>query len=260
MCCRVCRTRGGVLRPRAEPRQPRESPDPDARPGILGNRPTPPARVRTARGVGAAQRTPPSAPAATIMRRLLKVNGRPARPGDEPGCMDPKSVATEPLAVFLRERQHEQIFTLDRRCTHRRARERDARLRPPQWASAAQRSWLKKGECVTVDVGARSRGRVWADAETGDVLRLDEWVAGMHEFSVPFEHQRAWNTSSLALERSDSSIRYRPVTLLRPGRNTPAAGLRGNAHALAPRRHLHPHDADLLELPALHHRRAHRRR
>jgi hypothetical protein len=38
----------------------------------------------------------------------------------------------------------------------------------------------------------------------------------MHEFPVPFQHQRAWNSSTLALERSDSSIRYRPVRFSDP--------------------------------------------
>ena len=154
-------------------------------------------------------------PAATIMRRLVRVNGRAPRPGDEPGCMDPKAVATEPLAIFLPERQHEQIFrwTGDARIDGRASVRLDFAPRdgPPPTVS-----WLQKGECVTVDVGARSRGRVWADAATGDVLRLDEWIAGMHEFSVPYEHQRAWGTPSLGIERSDSSIRYRPVTFTDP--------------------------------------------
>ncbi len=154
-------------------------------------------------------------PGATIMRRLLRVNGRPPRPGDEPGCMDPKAVATEPLAMFLRERQHEQVFrpTGEARIDGRASVRIDFAPRngPPPTVS-----WLQKGECVTVDVGARSRGRVWADAATGDVLRLDEWIAGMHEFPVPYEHQRSWGTPSLAVERSDSSIRYRPVTFADP--------------------------------------------
>jgi hypothetical protein len=156
-----------------------------------------------------------SAPDATIKRRLLKVNGRAARPNDEPGCMDPKAVATEPLAVFLRGRQHEHVFswTGDARIDGRASVMLDF---APRAGPAPKVSWLKKGECVSVDVGARSRGRVWADAETGEVLRLDEWMAGMYEFPVPFEHQRAWNTSSLALERSDSSIRYRQVRFSDP--------------------------------------------
>ncbi len=163
--------------------------------------------------------TPPadtnSAPAANIMRRLLKVNGRPPRPGDEPQCMDPKSVATEPLAVFLRGRQHEQTFTWtgDGRIDGRASVMLDF---APRSGPAPAASWSNKGECVSVDVGSRSRGRVWLDAESGEVLRLDEWVAGMHEFTVPFEYQRAWNSMTLALERSDSSIRYRPVTFSDP--------------------------------------------
>ena len=170
-----------LLRPGAESRQPREGPNPDARPGLLGNRSPAPARVRARASNGCRRRDLTSAPDATMRRRLLKVNGRAARPSDEPGCLDPKAIATEPLAVFLRGRQHEQIFSWTGDARHRRARGRDARLRPPRWSSS-EGLLVEEGECVSVDVGARSRGRVWADAETGDVLRLDEWVAGMHEF------------------------------------------------------------------------------
>jgi hypothetical protein len=155
------------------------------------------------------------APEATIKRRLVKVNGRAPRPRDEPGCMDPKAVATEPLAVFLRGRQDDHVFswTGNARVDGRSSVMLDF---APRNGPPPKVSWLKKGECVSVDVGARSRGRVWIDADTGEVLRLDEWIAGMHEFPVPRDYQRSWNTTSLAVERSDSSIRYRPVKFTDP--------------------------------------------
>ena len=34
---------------------------------------------------------------ADVHRTLLTVNGRPPRPGDEPGCLDPKGISPEPL-------------------------------------------------------------------------------------------------------------------------------------------------------------------
>src|SRR3954464_124145 len=51
-------------------------------------------------------------PEATVLRQLLKVNGRAPRAKDEPGCMDPKSVSPEPLSMFLPTGQAEYIFTL----------------------------------------------------------------------------------------------------------------------------------------------------
>ena len=39
-------------------------------------------------------------------------------------------------------------------------------------------------------VPGRARGRVWLDAQTDDVLRLDEQMTGMFEFPIPAEHLR----------------------------------------------------------------------
>ena len=41
------------------------------------------------------------APEATIVRDLKKINGRAARPGDQPKCMDPRAISPEPLAFLL---------------------------------------------------------------------------------------------------------------------------------------------------------------
>jgi len=40
-----------------------------------------------------------SAPQPTVVRQLLKINGRTPKPGAEPGCMDPKSISPEPLEI-----------------------------------------------------------------------------------------------------------------------------------------------------------------
>jgi len=61
-----------------------------------------------------------------------------------------------------------------------------------------------------------TRGRVWVDPATGDVLRLDERLTGMYELRVPREHTRHGDPTWMMIERADSSIRYRPVAFHDP--------------------------------------------
>ena len=60
------------------------------------------------------------------------------------------------------------------------------------------------------------RGKVWADAESGEVLRLDEHLTGMFEFSIPPDQSRRGGPPRMILERLDTSIRYRPVEFSDP--------------------------------------------
>ena len=152
-------------------------------------------------------------PDATVLRQIVSVDGRPPRQGDEPGCMDPKPVSTEPLAMLLGGRQHEYAFAW---AGTGRTSGRDSVRLDYKSVSARPADITWKGECVTVDLPGRTRGRVWVDPTTTDVLRLDEQLTGTFEFRVPKEHTRPGSPSSLIIERADSSIRYRPITFHDP--------------------------------------------
>jgi hypothetical protein len=154
------------------------------------------------------------APQATVLRQLLKVNGRAPRPKDQAGCMDPKSVSPEPLGMLLPEGQEEYTFTLAGRGKQNRraAIMLDYRARK---AGPMTVTWTTD-ECFSVDLPGRSRGRVWIDVETGDVLRLDEHLTGMFDLTLPPRHRRSGGAVSLTIERLDSSIVYRPVTFTEP--------------------------------------------
>jgi hypothetical protein len=154
-----------------------------------------------------------AAPEAHVLRELVKVDGHAPRPDDEDRCMDPKAVSPEPLAILLPARQREYEFTwhgtgrtdgrasitLDYRATTR---------------GPAKIRWTEN--CVSVDLPGRNRGRIWVDAATGDVLRLDEELIGMFEFRVPKEHMIPGGPTSMMIERADSSIRYHAVAFHDP--------------------------------------------
>lgn len=161
--------------------------------------------------------TPPSGdghqPEANIVRQLVSVNGRPPRPGDEEKCMDPEPVSPEPMSMLLPGRRQEYAFTLAGRAKTdgRLSMMLDYRSRVVGPASV---KW--KDTCVSVDLPGRSRGRVWVDAETNDVLRLDEQLVGTFQFDVPPKQAIVGRAPWMVLEQSSSSIHYQAITFHDP--------------------------------------------
>lgn len=150
---------------------------------------------------------------ASVLRQLITVDGRPPRPKDKPGCMDPKPVSPEPLAMLLPNQQLEYAFTWGgtTRMDGRAVVMLDYRALA---VAPAQVTW--RDDCVSVELPGQSRGRVWADQTTGEVLRLDERLTGTFEFRVPNQQRRLGGPPSMMIERADMSIRYRPVTFRDP--------------------------------------------
>ena len=150
---------------------------------------------------------------ARVTRQLLAINGRPPRQGDEPGCLDPRSTSPEPLAFLLPERREKFTFKAAGlgRVDGRVALMIDYRSVRPEEPKA---EW--KEECVSIDLPGRARGRIWADPETAEILRLDEGITGLVDVPVPRKQQRAGGSAYMTIERADSSIRYRRVPFTDP--------------------------------------------
>jgi hypothetical protein len=148
-----------------------------------------------------------------VVRTLVSVNGRPPRPGDEPRCTDPRGVSPEPLAPLLPGRRANYVFTPAGRSDVRgRAAVmldyRSVRAEPPtvEW----------RDECATIDLPGRTRGRIWADAESAEILRVDEHLVGLVDIPVPLAQQRRGAARFMTLERADMSIEYRRVAFADP--------------------------------------------
>ena len=149
-----------------------------------------------------------TAPEPIIVRDLLETDGRPPGPGDDLECTDPELVSAEPLAIFLPARRHDFLFSWAGRD---REAGRDAIVLDYRTRSDESPTIDWDGPCVSIDLPGMRRGKVWADAESGDVLRLDEYLTGMFEFRVPREQSRWGGVLRMTIERADTSIRYRPV-------------------------------------------------
>jgi hypothetical protein len=84
---------------------------------------------------------------------------------------------------------------------------------------ASVESHLVEGreDCISFDIDGGMRGRVWIDAETYDVLRLDQALTVMVEIPLPKKiTRRAGNPTSWTMERMDTTIRFKPVSFTEP--------------------------------------------
>jgi len=153
-------------------------------------------------------------PEANVLRQLKSIDGRPPKSGEEPGCLDPKPVSLDPLSFLLPHHQQEYKFAykgIGKIGDGRTAAMVDY---APAGKPPPEITW--KDSCVEINVPARTTGRVWIDRFAGDVLRIDETVLGPFDVDVPESQRRKGATSSLVLDRADSSIRYKLVTFTEP--------------------------------------------
>ena len=160
------------------------------------------------------QPAPGTLPEATVLREILTVNGRGPRQSDDAACMDPKPVTPEPLGMLLASRRAEYVFSFAGTTRNMDGRPAVMLDFKPVAAGEADIQWEEK--CVTISLPGRSRGRIWIDAATDDVLRLDDHFVGLFEFRVPPKLAGLSGQSHMVVERADSSIRYRPVEFRDP--------------------------------------------
>jgi hypothetical protein len=152
-------------------------------------------------------------PEATVLRQLLTVNGRPPRPKDEPECMDPKDASPDALAMLLPQNRGDYEF---KPAGHTRFEGRAAVMIDFRSISKEQPEVVWTDECVRVSLPGHTRGRLWIDVETHDVLRLDEGLTGMFDFPTAPKFARRGGPLHMVIERADSSIRYRAVKFENP--------------------------------------------
>ena len=150
---------------------------------------------------------------AKVTRNLVAVNGRPPKPNQEPECLDPRSISPEPLAFLLPERREKFIFTV---AGLGRVGARDAVMIDYRSVKPEEPKVEWKEECVSIDLPGRARGRIWADPETSEILRLDEGIIGLVDITVPRKQQRPGGPTYMTIERADSTIRYRRVSFTDP--------------------------------------------
>ena len=156
---------------------------------------------------------------AHTLRQLLRVNGHKPREDDANNCTAPEQQAHEPhvLSLLLSSQRADHEFTLAGQTSidGRAVNMIDYRMR----REATVESSMVEGrhDCVSFNLEGGLLGRIWIDAETHDVLKLDQRLSGMVEIPLP-KKARAQANSPLnwTLERWDTSIRFKRVTFQNP--------------------------------------------
>ena len=156
----------------------------------------------------------PTPTEARTLRQVVRVNGAPPRKKDYENCTTPEQQDSEeqPLSLLLPGQRAKYAFTHSGRDIVDR---RDAivisfrEIRKP----TVDVSLVEDNEdCISFDIEGGMRGRIWIDAETHDVLRIDRSLVGLIEIPLPRKVTRRPGVSPYwTMERLDSSIRFRRV-------------------------------------------------
>jgi hypothetical protein len=154
---------------------------------------------------------------ARVLRELRKVNGRPPRIADDKNCLDPNPISPEPLAFLLPAERSAYAFNLAGRGKGKEANTLMIDFRSLEKGKPEMKQQPDKHEgCFSINIPGRTRGRVWIDSETYEVLRVDQQLTGRVDFRVPYEQVRKGMVDILVIERYDVSIRYKPVAFHEP--------------------------------------------
>ena len=159
---------------------------------------------------------------AVFVRKVRKVNGRAPRERDKKdreGCTDPNPLTSEPLAFLLPANRSEYQFK-----PAGLARDRNRTALVIDFASVDRRSSPVliqdpdgRDDCFDWSGHIASRGRIWVDAGTYDVLRVDRGLRGPVDVKVPVLIQRRYRLDNwVVIVRDDVTIRYEAVPFSDP--------------------------------------------
>ena len=161
-------------------------------------------------------------PTARVVREVRRINGRAPREGDKKdrsGCTDPNPFSPEPLAFLLAEHRDEYRFKSLR---SGREKDRAALIIDFMSTSRTSRPELVEDErghddCFDWSGPLATRGRVWVDAKTHQVLRVDRRIDGPVDVRVPWRLQRRYNLAPwVVIERDDQTMHYKAVAFRDP--------------------------------------------
>jgi len=153
-----------------------------------------------------------------LIRELKRVNGHAPRTKDDQDCLDPNPISGEPLAFLLPAQRSRYAFTWvgpgkgkDKNTVMMDFRELGSGK--PQ---VKEREDKAEG-CFSIDMPGRGLGRVWLDAETFEVLRVDQKINGRVDFRMPDPKKRRIGFPDFqVIERLDTSIRYKAFSFTDP--------------------------------------------
>jgi len=154
---------------------------------------------------------------AKVVRELLRVNGKPPREKDKKdraGCTDANPLSAEPLAFLLPAHRSEYTFVSG---GFGKGKDRNTLIieftsAKPEGKGEIAEDPRGHADCFTWSLPVVLKGRVWVDAESYQVVRVEQRMAGMADLSVPTKLQRKHNLdNNVVVERHDTTIRYKTI-------------------------------------------------
>lgn len=160
----------------------------------------------------------PTPSEAKTVRQVLRVNGGKPSKKDWNNCTTPEQQETEtmPLSILLPRQRVDHSFTYAGR---ERIDGRDAfviAFRENQKPKVDVSLVDGKEDCISFDIDGGMRGKIWIDADTYDVLRLDRTLGGLIEIPLPRKVTRFGGNAFWTMERWDTSIRFKRVSFENP--------------------------------------------
>ena len=157
-----------------------------------------------------------------VVRQLLKVNGRAPREKDKKdraGCTDENPLSDEPLSFLLPANRGDYAFVLvgPGKGKDQHTLMIDFMSTKREGKGEITEDPAGREDCFSITFPVGVKGRVWVDAATYDVVRVEQRIAGMGDLPVPFKLARRHNlTDHIVLERNDRTIRYKLVAFSDP--------------------------------------------
>jgi hypothetical protein len=160
--------------------------------------------------------------APSVVRQIRRINGRAPRERDarsRSGCTDPNPLSPEPLAFLLPSHRGEYRFTSVRTGKEDGRAALIIRFETIDRRSRAQLIEDPGGheDCFDWKGSIARSGRVWVDAATHDVLKVESNLNGPVDLDVPSSLQRRYHFDAwIVLERDDLTMRYKTVPFSNP--------------------------------------------
>lgn len=144
------------------------------------------------------------------VRELQGASGSRFGPSGQPDCLDQRSVTFAPLGFLLPVNREKFRFSVRSFETINGVRTRridyeTQRPEPPQIR------W--KGKCGWVDSYGRTRGSVWVEPSSGEVIRFSERLSGRVKLPGPPGDAAA---PEFVAERADTTIDYKKFAFVEP--------------------------------------------
>ena len=157
----------------------------------------------------------------SFVRQLRRINGRVPKPrdlNDRQSCLDPDPATPEPLTFLLAKNRREYVFSWGGYGKGKDLNTFQIDYRPAR-VEKAEFHEDKRGrdDCFQLSLPVERQGRIWIDARTFDVLRVEQQLESRVDVRIPWAQQRRLNLpDSIIVDRFRMVTRYQPVAFHDP--------------------------------------------